>query len=300
MRATSRRHSGWTPRPSIIAALMGAAMAALAPAAAGAGPTHEFGDTYGGDADEMPPEIEDVDIVEKLENEIPLGATFQDEDGEPVELADLFQLGTPVILTFNYSECPQLCGVQLGGLVDALRQMRLRPGEQFRIVTVSLDPTESPDIAAESKDHYLSRLEDGEEVAAGWHFLTGSEQSIEAVASAVGIEYDYDREKNEYFHAPALVFASPSGEVSSYQYGVRYEPEEVSEGITAAAMGDTRESARQFILSCFALESTDGHAATAFQIMRIGGIGFVVLAGGFAAMYAIRHYRKPRAEQLKS
>ncbi len=286
-----------SPRPVALACALGVLLAA---SWAHAGLSHEFGETYGGSADDVPPEIEDVDVVERLGDELPLDLSFHDEDGEEVGLRELFEVGMPVILTFNYSNCPQLCGVQIGGLVDALREMSLRPGQQFRIITLSLDPEETPEVAAESKEHYLSRLDDGDEIAAGWSFLTGSPSSIEALAEAAGIEYNYDPDINEYFHAPVLVHASPSGTVSSYQYGVRYEPEDVSEAVTTAALGDTRESAQQFILSCFAMGPREGHAMTAFQIMRIGGIGFVVLAGGFATMYAIRQSRKPRAEHLQS
>jgi protein SCO1 len=284
-------------------ALVAAALIA-APAASASNTPHRFGDSYGGAADEIPPEIENVDIVENLGGEIPLGLPFRDEDDRPVTLGDFFEVGMPVIVTFNYSDCPMLCSVQLGGLVDALQRMDLRPGRQFRIVTVTLDPTESPELAGETKARYLERLEDGDEVAGGWHYLTGSQKSIERLAAAVGFQYEYSPERNEYFHPPAIVFASPSGTVSSYQYGVRYEPEDVTQGLMSAALGDTRESAEQFILSCFLFEGSGGHAYTAFQIMRIGGIGFVLLAGGFAAMYAVHRSRgqsrRPRPEQLRS
>ena len=298
---TNRRGMG-TDRNTQRAVGLALALAAwlLAPAAAMASDSHRFGDSYGGRADEMPPEIQDVDIVEKLGGELPLGVSFRDEDGRPIVLGDLFEVGVPVIVTFNYSDCPMLCSVQLGGLVDALRGMDLRPGRQFRIVTVTLDPTESPELASQTKAQYLERLDDGDEVGEGWHYLTGSQTSIEALADAVGFEYEYSVERNEYFHPPAIVFASPSGTVSSYLYGVRYEPDDVTQGVTSAALGDTRESAEQFILSCFVFDGSGGHAATAFQIMRMSGIGFVLLAGGLAAMYAIKQSRKSRPEQLRS
>ena len=287
------------PRPIALAITLLTAACFAAPAAQGSSTPHRFGESYGGRADEMPPEIEDVDIEEKLGDELPLGLPFRDEDDRPLVLGDLFEVGVPVIVTFNYSDCPMLCSVQLGGLVDALREMDLRPGRQFRIVTVTLDPTESPQVASETKARYLERIDDGDEVAEGWHFLTGSQRSIEAVADALGFGYEYSPERNEYFHPPAIVFASPSGEVSSYQYGVRFDPEDVTQGLMSAALGDTRESAEQFILSCFLYDGSGGHAYTAFQVMRVGAIGFVLLAGGFAAMIAIKQ-RKPRPEQLRS
>jgi protein SCO1 len=272
----------------------------LAAPALASTPTHRFGDTFGGPANELPPEIENVDIEEKLGGELPLALPFRDENDRHVVLGDFFDVGMPVIVTFNYSNCPMLCSVQLGGLVDALREMNLRPDRQFRIVTVTLDPTESPEVASGTKARYLERLEDGDEVAGGWHFLTGSQRSIEALAAAMGFGYEYSAERNEYFHPPAIVFASPSGFISSYLYGVRYEAEDVTQGLMSAALGDTRESAEQFILSCFMFEGTSGYAYTAWQIMRAGAIGFVLLGGGFAAMYATKKSRKPRPEQLRS
>jgi protein SCO1 len=288
-------------RPSIaarVAIILTAAL--LATPVWASAPTHRFGDTYGGPADEMPPEIENVDIEEKLGGELPLALPFRDENDQHVVLGDFFDVGMPVIVTFNYSNCPMLCSVQLGGLVDALREMDLRPGRQFRVVTVTLDPTESPAVASETKARYLERLEDGAEVAGGWHFLTGSQRSIEALAESLGFGYEYSPERNEYFHPPAIVFASPSGFISSYLYGVRYEPDDVTQGLMSAALGDTRESAEQFILSCFMFEGTSGYAYTAWQVMRVGAIGFVLLGGGLAAMVAIKKSRKPRPEQLRS
>lgn len=285
----------WAAGPALVLAA-GALLAAPALAES----EHTFGESYGGRADKTPAEIEDVDIEEKTGDDLPLDLPFRDEDGKPIELGELFETGKPVIMTFNYSDCPMLCSVQLGGVVDALRQMDLRLDQQFRIVTVTLDPTESPEIASDTKAHYLERLEGGDDFGEGWRFLTGSKTSIETLTNAVGFEYEYSPERNEYFHAPALVLASPSGKVSSYLYGVRYEPDEISESVTAAAMGDTRESAEKYIMSCFLYDGPGGHAATAFQVMRIGGIGFVLLGGVLGTMYVVKRTRKSRREHQVS
>ena len=275
-------------------ALLTFALAGLAPAAA----TTEFGRDYGGNADELPEELEGVDVEEKLGVSVPLEVQLRGEDGAPLELGSVFETGKPVILTFNYSNCPMLCSVQLGGLVDVLRQMKLQPGRQFKIVTVALDPTEGPEQLAKTKSQYLERVENKDEVAKGWRFVSGSDKTVRALADSVGFYYRYSQERNQYFHPPAMMVISPSGKLSSYVYGVSFEPEQITEAITAAALGDTRESAQAFVGSCFLYDAPDSFAAKAFEIMRIGGIGFViVLAGGVGTARVVKKSRRRRAGQ---
>jgi protein SCO1/2 len=225
------------------------------------------------------PELEGTEVVEKLEARIPLDLEFRDESGAPIRLGSIFSDGLPVILTFNYSNCPMLCSVQLGGLVDVLRQMDWQVGAQFRIVTIALDPTQTPERTRETKAAYLERYP-APRAAEGWRFLSGSAETVRALANAVGYGYRFLAEKNEYAHPAALIFLSPSGVVTRYIYGVKYEKEHMRDSIASAVLGRAQEAPERFLLACFHYEPPHGRSALARDLMRYGGMAFLVGAAG--------------------
>jgi protein SCO1 len=231
----------------------------------------------GGRADESPPELADIEVVESLGATVPFDITFTDEAGQPIRLGDLFEVGRPVLLTFNYSNCPLLCSVQLGGLVETLSDMRWTAGKQFQVVTIGLDPKQPPQRTAATKASYLQRYQ-RPEAERGWRFLTGSEANIRAVADAVGFRFAYYPQRDEYIHPAVLMVLSPSGVVSHYVYGVRYDATALSNALAAAALGDSTESASRFLLSCFHYEAPEGFGNGAQRLMRYAGIGFATLA----------------------
>ncbi len=247
-----------------------------------------------GRAEPLPEELEGVTIVEKLGDQVPLDLTFRDETGRAIRLGDLFETGQPVILTFNYSNCPMLCSVQLGGLVEALVEMPLSAGAQFKIITVGLDPKETPKRAAETKASYLDRYPRAT-ADKGWRFLTGDEASVRALADAVGFGYTYYPKRAEYLHPAAFMVLSPAGKVTNYTYGVSYQPADVVRVLTAAAVGESVESAQKFILSCYHYIGDAVYARRAEAAMRYAGIGFVALFGGLLGALAWR--RRHRAAE---
>ena len=225
----------------------------------------------GGAADPRgPAELEGVEVVEKLGSKIPLDLEFTDETGAPIRLGSLFTGDVPVILTFNYSSCPMLCSVQLGGLVAVLKQLEWSAGKEFRIITIGLNPMEGHRRAMETKLSYLERYR-RPTADEGWRFLTGTDQNIHALAASVGFGYRLHPTKGEFLHPAALMLMTPGGTVSSYVYGVEYEPGPLRLLLGAAQRGTLSESARKFLLACFHFESKKGAAASAMQAMRLGG-----------------------------
>jgi protein SCO1/2 len=214
--------------------------------------------------------------VEKLGAALPLDLTFTDETGAPVRLGSLFADGKPVILTFNYSSCPLLCSVQLGGLVDVLNKLEWSAGKQFRIVTIGLDPNEGHRRAMETKLAYLARYR-RPTADEGWRFLTGTEAAIGATARAVGFGYRKHPTRDQYLHPAVLMLMSPRGTVSSYLYGVSYEPGPLGVLLAAARLGTVSQSARKFLLACFHYEAPAGASAAAMRVMRVSALVFVAI-----------------------
>ena len=229
-------------------------------------------------ADETPRELKGVGIEEKLTEQVPLDLRFKDSTGKAVQLRDYFEDGQPVILTLNYFRCPQLCSLQLRGLVSALKDMEWTVGEDFKIVTVSFAPGEGPEIAADNKKGYLNKY--GRDAASdGWVFLTGDQTSIQNLTRSVGFTYNYDKQTGNYGHKAALIFLTPKGVVSRYIPDVNYKPKDIRLALVEAGEGSIGSTMDKTLLfTCFRYSSSEsGYVVSAWKIMRTGGLVTVVL-----------------------
>src|SRR5262249_26327532 len=154
-------------------------------------------------------------------------------NGNAVKLSDYFGK-RPLILTLNYYTCPMLCGEVLTGLTSAMKVLTFNLGKDYDIVTVSFDSRDTPEIARTKKAQYIRRYNrPGTEK--GWHFLTGSQASIDAITKAAGFLYEYDPKSNQFAHATAIMVLTPQGKVSKYFYGVEYAPKDLRFGLIQAS-----------------------------------------------------------------
>lgn len=246
-------------------------------------------------ADYQPPELEGVGVDEHLEETLPLELTFVDENGREVRLGEYFQSERPVLLTLNYYGCPMLCGLHLNGLLDGLRQVDWTPGQEFEMVTVSINPRETPTLAKLKKQNYIKEY--GRPAAAtGWHFLTGREAAIETLAGAVGFRYQYLEDTKEYSHAAVTMVVTPEGVLSRYLYGIVYEPQTLRYSLLEAAAGNIGSTLDKIILYCFRYDAAKGrYAPVAFKIMQIGAGFTAVILGAVLLTLYLRDARKRRA-----
>jgi protein SCO1/2 len=248
----------------------------------------------------VPPGVfKGVEVVEKLGAQVPLDAAFRDHTGKDVAVADLVRGDLPVLVTFNYSSCPQLCDLQLDGLIKALAMVRLVPGKQFRIATVILAPAEPPERAAKTRARHVEKLEQlGGEVASdgrvdGWTFLVSrdgkDERAIAAVAAAVGFGYRYDARQDEYAHPATIVALSATGMVTRYVHGIAPAGSDLEATIVKAGLAEPSASSG-FVMSCFHWDP-DGRAAWGRKLMRYGAVSF---ASVLIAVLAIVWWRRSR------
>ncbi len=230
-------------------------------------------------AEPLPGQLEGVGIEERLGAQVPLDLSLTAEDGRPVALRELISGQRPVLLTLVYYRCPMLCGLVLNGLVDALKGLPLVVGEDFEIVTASIDPLETATLARLKKQALL-REYGRPEAARGWHFLTGEEAAIKALAKSVGFGYRWVEERKEYAHAAALMVLTPDGRVSRYLYGVLYEPRTVRLALAEARLGSVASVTDRFLLYCFHYDANQGRFVVAARnIMRLGGGATVAVVG---------------------
>ncbi len=232
-----------------------------------------------------PAELESVGIDEHRGDKLPLDLQFVDHRGQVLRLAELFDGKRPVILSLNYSDCPMLCNLQLRGLTDALSKIEWKLGEQFRIVTASINPNETPKRAREAQKNYVQAY-GGETTDDGWTLLTGKDSAITRLADAVGFRYTFVPERGEYAHTAALMICTPDGTISRYMYGIEYDPVTLRLSTIEAADGKIGSAVDQLILYCFHYDAEKGrYGPVAMNLMRVGalmtvtliGVGFVIL-----------------------
>lgn len=243
--------------------------------------------------EDTPPELQGVGITEHLDTQLPLDLAFKDETGANVRLGDFFRAGHPVIVNLVYFNCPMLCNVLMDGFVDGLRGVDWIAGKEFDIVTVSIDPKDTPASALVKRDAMVKRL-GRPEAARGWHFLTGDETNIRQLADAIGFQYRYSEEKKEYMHAAAIYIATPEGKLSRYLYGVQFDPSTVRLSLVEASDGKIGSTVDQILLFCFAYDHTAGrYGPVAFRIMQVGaGLCVVVLGACLGAAWIAESRRR--------
>ena len=241
-----------------------------------------------------PPGLEGVGIDQRLNEQVPLGLTFKDEQGKTVKLGDYFHEGRPVILNLVYYECPMLCTEVLNGLTAAMKVIGFEPGKQFEVVTVSIDPRETPQLAANKKAMYLKRL-GNPEAGKGWHFLTGEQTQIAALANATGWHYRYDPKLDQFAHAAGIILITPEGKIAQYYYGVEYSARDMRLGIVEASQNKIGSLADEVLLYCYHYDPRTGrYGATITNIMRLAGIATVIVLGGAIVLL----FRKEKHDQV--
>lgn len=236
----------------------------------------------------LPAELEGVGIDERLGQPVDLDLTFIGEDGYPVALRSFFGKGRPVILNLVYYSCPMLCNLVLNGQTNALREIPWTPGEQFEVVTISIDPTENFGLARGKKAVYLTSYE---RPAPGWHFLADHQGNVKKLAGQIGFNYRFDERQQQYAHSAAIMVLTPEGRISRYLYGVRYRARDLRLALTEAAEGKFGLSVERLLLFCFHYDpQAKSYVPFAANFMRAGG-ALIVLVMGFVLFRLWRRER---------
>jgi len=230
-------------------------------------------------AGEMPAVFDSVGVTEHLGETIPGNITFRTSDGQTVAIEDYLGREKPVLLNLVYHDCPMLCNLVLDGVTAAMQEMSWTPGEQFEVLTVSFNKAETPALAARQKARYLDTY--GRPAAAnGWHFLTGEAASIDRLTRAVGFEYRWVEQQQQFAHPAVLIFLSPSGKISRYLYGLEYNPSDVRTALLEASEGTVGSTVDRVLLFCLQYDpNANSYVANAINIMKLGGLLTVLALG---------------------
>ena len=233
---------------------------------------------------------EAVGFEQRLNQTVPLDPVFRDERDRRVHFAEYID-DKPVILVLAYYRCPNLCGLALDGLAESLEKLPFRAGEAFEVVTVSIAPEETPEIAAAKKAELESRYP-----VAGvqnWHFLTGDEAAIRRLARAAGFRYAYDPEIEQYAHAAGLALLTGEGRIARYFFGVRFPPRDLRLGLVEAAAGRIGSPLDRLWLLCYGYDPTTGrYSLLIMDVVRLAGTATALLLGGYLGLMLFREKRR--------
>jgi len=231
----------------------------------------------------LPQALQNIGIEQKLGEQLPLETEFKREDGQQVKLGRIFESGRPVVLAFVYYECPMLCNEVLNGLTGSLKGITLEAGKDFDVVAISFDARENdkPDLAKNKKAAYMERYgRPGAEK--GWHFLTGTQASIDAVTKAAGFSYRWDEKSEQFAHAGGVMVVTPHGKMSRYFYGIDYSPRDLKLGVIESAEDHVGSATDQMLLYCYHYDPATGKYGLA--ILKIIRVGAVLTLLGMGAM----------------
>lgn len=256
-------------------------------------------------ASAMPAVLRNVGFEPPLNAPMPLDLQFRDETGRSVQLRQYFGQ-KPVVLAFVYYGCPMLCDQVEQGVVGVLRMLSFNPGRDYDVVFVSFDSRETPEMAAEKKKKALAHFR-RPETDSGWHFLTGSKESIEAATKAANFRFSFDAKNNLFAHASGVLLLTPDGHISRYFYGVEYPGRDMRLGLVDASAGKIGSPIDHVLLFCYHYDPAAAvYSASILKIIRLAGVLTILcLVGGILisrrreTLAAARNLRQPLAGGLE-
>jgi protein SCO1/2 len=249
----------------------------------------------------IPAEMQHVGVTEHLDSPIPLDSHFVDQDGQHVVIGDYFGK-KPVALILAYHTCPVLCGMIQHAAATSLKDLADNAGwvvgKQFDVIVLSIDPTDTPQIAKKKKDEIVAAY-GYPQSANGFHYLVGEKAEIDRVANAAGFEYQYDEAQKQYAHPAVVMLVKPSGEMARYLYGLSFESRDLKFGLLEASEGRSISTVDRVILYCYHYDPHTGkYAVVAARVMQVGAaLSAFALALFLAAMW--RFERRKTRETLK-
>lgn len=241
-------------------------------------------------AAELPAAIREIGFDQNLNQALPLDVEFTDEHGRAVKIGDYFGK-RPVVLAFVYYGCPMLCLQSLGSLASTLGVLSENPGEDFEVVSVSIDPRETPALALEKKAHYVERS-GKPSIAQGWHYLTGTDANIQRLTRAAGFRYVWDEATQQYAHPAGIVIATTEGKVSRYLFGIDYGPRDLRLAILDASEEKISSPLKRALLYCYHYDVATGRYSLA--IMRIVQVASAVTVFSLGTLILVWTRRERR------
>ncbi len=232
-----------------------------------------------------------VSFDQKLNTQLPLALSFKDEYGHQVRLGDYFG-DKPVILIFAYYNCPNLCDMVQSNLAKDLSSVNLAMGSQYKVLSVSINPQDTPQTALDKKNIYLT-LYKKPYAADNWHFLSGTQDAITQLTEAAGYHYKYDAVQKQYDHPTGLMVLTPQGRTSRYLFGLDFNPTDLRLSLVEASNFKIGTPVDQFFLLCYHYDPVTGRYNLLInRILQFAGVSTATVLGLFVGALFLRERRK--------
>tara|TARA_R100000093_G_scaffold9267_2_gene6239 strand:+ start:399 stop:1205 length:807 start_codon:yes stop_codon:yes gene_type:complete len=218
--------------------------------------------------------LDRVGVEQRIGERVPLDLRFTDRHGDSVTLGNLID-GKPALLQLAWYDCPNLCDLSLRRLGSRLSEVKFQPGEDFRVITVSIDPREGADAA----DRALATLRDnhqGDSNADDWRVLTGDARAIDTLARRIGYRYQYDADSEQFAHPAALAVLDGDGRLSSYLLGLTFSGRDLELALTRAGEGRLGSITDRIALRCFHFDPEKG--TYTLDILRLLNLACLITA----------------------
>lgn len=226
---------------------------------------------------ELPKQLEGVGVTERLGHNLDMSLDFTDDNGKQLKLGELFNSGQPVLMAMIYYKCPNLCNYHFNGVIAALKQLKWTVGKDFKLVAVSMDSREGPDVAAAKKANYIKDYGRPESVN-GWHFLTGNEENVQKIAAQLGFRFKWIEDEQQFSHAAVAYVVTPGGAISRYLYGIAPETQTIKLSLLEASSGKIGTVMDQILLFCFHFDpGKNKYTLYAWNLMRLGAAAMLLL-----------------------
>lgn len=254
--------------------------------------------SMGQSAQQLPAYLQHAGIEQHLNHPLPLNAVFTDEQGNTAPLGHWIGK-KPVILVMMYYKCTSLCPEVLNGLAAALKDSHMVPGRDYDVVTVSIDPTDTPSDGAPDKARFV-RMAGVPGIENATHFLTGNEASIQAVSDATGFHFvripGPDGKMDQFAHPTVIMFATPDGRLSKYISGVEYPSRDVRLALLQASQRRISNPADLVLLYCCTYNQVSGRYSVAvLRVLSIAGLVTLLVVGGMIWLLTRNPRRRPSA-----
>ncbi len=256
----------------------------------------DFGSAPALPADQLPPELTQIGIDEHLGDKVPSDVELVDEAGRPTRIGDYLRSGKPVVVNFVYHTCPTLCTFVQSGFAASLREVPWSIGREFEVLTISIDPRDTPQIAADKKEKWIAGYgRDPAVTRAGWHFLTGQDPELRRLTKAFGFRYAFDAKQGQYAHSAALFVLTPTGKISRYLYGIEFPKNDVRLALAEAAEGKMVSTVDHLLLYCYQYDpNARSYVLVAMRVMRLGAFATVLGLGAFLGVFWARERKKAK------
>ena len=235
--------------------------------------------------------LKSIDVKNMLGQQVSTDLTFIDDSGIKRTIKSLLSSNAPLLIVMAYYECPMLCSLVLNGLSASIIKSRLVPGQDFNVLTLSIDPKEDQHLALNKKNNYISQY--FQDVKSNfWTFGVTSDENIQILTKELGFNYSYDSTTDQYAHPAVVYVVSNDSKISKQLFGIDIDSNSLRLSVLEAKNNQISSIFDKILLYCYKYNPKEGsYSLVASNVMKLAGASTVLAMGLFLSSYWIKEMR---------